>query len=448
MLRGEYKYRTGLAHFEAKRLVSAENCFRAVVAANPSFALGHFHLGLVLRLRGQWQGALHAFQSAVKLAPNLARAHVGLGAVLVRLGRVDEAEAGLRQALALDPGLKEGHLFLGDLLRGSGRLSEARVVYEALLARFPDDADGRFGRGFLNLLEGDLAAGWRDYEFRAARRGPVEPALTPQWRGEDPANKILLLYGEQGIGDTIQFLRYVPVLAKMGAKVLVAVPVTLQELASRVDGVHEIVPPTYALPRFDYCAPLPSLPFYCRTALANIPWPGAYLSPPPAGKAFAIPPADGERLTVALGWAGNPDHPNDHNRSLTVAQIKPLLKQEGIRWLVLQSGSGAIKLDRRPDIVHLGSRLTNFSDIAAVLCRADLVISVDTSFCHLAGALGRPVWTLLSYAPDWRWMLGRSDTPWYPSMRLFRQSSLGDWTGVIDAVSQALAAQTCEAGRH
>ncbi len=434
MARAEQKYRAGLAHLEAKRLGSAENCFRAVVAANPSFALGYFHLGLVLRLRRQRQGALHAFQSAAKFAPNLARAHVGLGAVLMRLGRIDETEAELRQALALDPGLKEGYLFLGDLLRGGGRLSEARDVYEALLARFPDDADGRFGRGFLHLLEGDFAAGWPDYEFRAARRGPVEPALTPQWRGEDPANKTLLLYGEQGIGDSVQFLRYVPV--------------TLQELASRVNGVHEIVPPTYTLPRFDFCAPLPSLPLYCGTTLATIPWSGPYLSPPPAGEAVAIPPAYGERLTVALGWAGNPDHPNDHNRSLTVAQIKPLLQQEGIRWLILQDGSGAAELGRRPDIVQLGSSLTNFSDIATAMCRSDLVISVDTSFCHLAGALGRPVWTLLSYAPDWRWMLGRSDTPWYPSMRLFRQRSLGDWSGVIDAVSQALAGQKPEAGRQ
>lgn len=371
----------------------------------------------------------------------MARAHVGLGAVLERLGRTDDAEAELRRALALDPGLRDSYLFLGELLRRKGRLSEAHAVYAAWLARDPNDADGRFGRGFLRLLEGDLTAGWPDYEFRGARRGPMDPALAPQWRGEDPAGKTLLLYGEQGIGDSIQFLRYVPLLAKMGARVLLAVPVSLAELASRLDGVHEIVGPTDTPPRFDYCVPLPSLPLHCRTGLASIPWPGAYLSPPPPGGTLAGLAPGGEKLTVALGWAGNPDHPDDHNRSLTVAQIRPLLKHSHIRWLILQNGSGAPELDHKPQIVQLGGRLKNFTEIAQVMCRSDLVISVDTSFCHLAGALGLPVWTMLSYAPDWRWMLGRCDTPWYPSMRLFRQRSPGDWSGVVDAVSQALATQ-------
>lgn len=444
MSRAEHKYKAGLAHLEANRLGSAENCFRAVVASDPSFALGHLHLGLVLRLRRQWQGALHAFQVAARLAPNLARAHVGMGAVLGRLGRVDEAEAQLRQALTADPGLRDGYLFLADLLRRKGQLREALVVYEVFLARFPGDAEGRFGRGFLRLLEGDLAAGWPDYEFRAARRGPIDPALLPQWRGEFVQNKTLLAYAEQGLGDSIQFLRYLPLLAGMGARVLVALPVALQELASRIEGVHEVLAPTDTPPHFDYCVPLPSLPLYFGTTLANVPWPGAYLSPPP-GKIVAAARTDKTSFTVALAWAGNPDHPDDHNRSLPVAQIKPLLKREGIRWLILQNGSGALELDRKPEIVQLGGSLTNFSDISAAMAQSDLVISVDTSFCHLAGALGRPVWTLLSSAPDWRWMLGRSDSPWYPSMRLFRQSSLGDWTGVIAAVSKALAAEMREA---
>jgi hypothetical protein len=434
----EEKFKTGLAHLQARRLNSAENCFRAVVALEPAHGRAHFHLGLVLRQRRQWSGALHAFHSALRLEPNMARARVGLGAVLDRLGRTAEAETEFRRAIATDPALKEGYLFLGELLRSNGELSAARTVYETLLAKYPDNAEGRFGRGFLNLLEGHLASGWSDYEFRAARQGPADPALAQQWRGENPANKRLFVYAEQGIGDSIQFLRYVPMLAGMGAKVLLAVPVTLIELASRLNGVHEIVRPTDTPPIFDFSVPLPSLPLYCGTTLANIPWDGAYLSPP---KSFDlnIPRRNETELVVALAWAGNPDHPNDRNRSLAVAQIKPLLRPGNIRWVILQNGSGALELERTPNIVQLGSKLTNFSNIAAVMCGVDLVISVDTSFCHLAGALGRPVWTLLSYAPDWRWLLARSDSPWYPTMRLFRQSSSGNWQGVIDAVSRALA---------
>jgi hypothetical protein len=356
---------------------------------------------------------------------------------LERLGQTSEAEVQFREAVARDPENREAWLFLADLLRGKGELTESRAIYETLLAKYPDDPGARFGRGFLELLEGDFASGWKDYEFRQARREQTDPALRPQWRGEDHAGKTLLLYAEQGVGDTIQFLRYASVLACKGARVLVAVPVSVMELASRVAGVEEVLQPSPLLPRFDYCVPLPSLPLYCGTTLDNIPWDGPYLSPPP-GRHPAVPPKDGARLTVALAWAGNPDHPNDHNRSMPVSELKPLLETENIRWLILQKGAGANQLDPRSDIIQLGDALNNFSDIATAIGAADLVISVDTSFCHLAGALGRPVWTLLSYAPDWRWLLHRTDSPWYPTMRLFRQPRPRDWADVIANVSQAL----------
>ncbi len=441
MLNVQQTCRTGLAHLAANELASAESCFRIVVANDPGFALGHYHLGVALRLRRQWRAARDAFRAAIRAAPDLARAHVGLGAVLDRLGETDEAEAQLRKAIALDPGSREAHLFLGDLLRSKGNLAEARAVYESLLARAPDDPDARFGRGFLNLLEGDLVPGWTDYEFRTARRGAPDSALMPQWRGEDPAGKTLLLYGEQGIGDTIQFLRYVPLLARKGARVLLAVPIPVMELASRVEGVHAVLEPTPMLPHFDFCAPLPSLPLICKTTLADIPWPGAYLSAPSQAAASIVPARDKARLTVALAWAGNPDHPDDHNRSLRVAEIRPLLEVKGVRWLILQRGAGASSLEDGEDVVRLGDSLVDFAQIAAVIASADLTISVDTSFCHLAGAMGRRVWTLLSYAPDWRWLRERTDSPWYPTMRLFRQRHPRDWAGVVAEVSQALASE-------
>jgi tetratricopeptide (TPR) repeat protein len=438
MLSAQRTYEAGLAHFRANQFAEAESCFRAVAASDPGFAMGHYMLGVALNFLGKWDAAREAFRSAIAAKPTLARAHVGLGSMLERLGRIDEAEAHLRKAIALDPQLNIGYIALAELLRGEGKLRKARAIYESALAKWPDNPQARFGSGCITLLEGDLTTGWNDYEYRLARCGASDPALAPQWRGENPANKTLLLYTEQGLGDTIHFLRYATVLANRGARVLVAVPTTLMELASRADGVHKVISPDSALPRFDYCAPLPSLPLCCKTTLANIPWNGPYLSPPP-GRLVAIAPDNRAPLTVALAWAGNPDNPYDYARSLTVSQIEPLLEIRGVRWLILQRGAIAAELEPRNGIVHLGDQLDNFSDIAAVICSADLTISVDTSFCHLAGALGRPVWTLLSYVPDWRWLLQRTDTPWYPTMRLFRQSSPRDWAGVIATVSQALA---------
>jgi len=442
MLAGQDSYRAGLAYLEAGQLDAAEQCFRAVTIARPNLAAGHYNLGIVLRERSEWAGAEAAFRSAIKRDPNYARAHVGLGSILEREGKTAGAEREFRKAISLDPQLEDGYLFLANLLRGKLNLRGARHAYESLLARFPDDAEARFGRGFLSLLEGDFESGWKDYEYRSARRGLPDRALTPQWRGENPAGKTLLLYSEQGIGDAIQFLRYAPILAEKGARVLAAVPVSVMELASRIEGVHEIVPPTTALPRFDFCVPLPSLPLYCGTTSKTIPWKGAYVSPPP-GLNFNGPASDtAPGVTVALAWAGNPQHPNDHNRSLDVRQIMPLFEMPHIRWLILQRGAGASELNRmnRANIVQLGDTLTDFSQIASVICSADVLITVDTSFCHLGGALGKTVWTLLSYLPDWRWQLERSDSPWYPSMRLFRQPSPGNWAAVIANVSSALAA--------
>jgi hypothetical protein len=359
--------------------------------------------------------------------------------MLERQGWIDEAEAHLREAIALDPNLNLAYNALAELLRGEGKLREARGLYDAVLARTPEDRLTRFGRGFLSLLEGDFASGWADYEYRVAAESPPGPAFTPQWRGENPAGKTLLIYDEQGLGDTIQCLRYAAPLAKNGARVIASVPSTLTDLASRVEGVHQVIASGAALPPFDFCAPMPSLPLHCGTTLANIPWNGPYLSPPPArAMPVAIPPGEPDELTIALAWAGTPDNPYNYTRSLSIPQIEPLLETRGVRWLVLQRGTIAAELGPRDNVLHLGDQLTNFSDIAAVICSADLTISVDTSFCHLAGALGRPVWTLLSYVPDWRWLLQRTDSPWYPSMRLFRQSAPRDWAPVIANVSQAL----------
>jgi hypothetical protein len=362
------------------------------------------------------------------------------------LGEDEQAEAHFHEAIAADRAYLAARVSHGDLLRRQGRVEEATRAYDAALAIEPNHNGARFGRAFVRLMTGDLPGGWQDYEFRPAQRGPPEPALRPRWRGEDLTGKVLLLYAEQGIGDSLQFLRYASVLAARGARVLAAVPVAIMELARRVPGVEGVIAPSPVLPRFDWCCPLPSLPGICGTELATIPGAVPYLSPPPERLAswrnrLAAVPKLSTALKVALVWAGNPSHPNDHRRSMRFADLLPLLTGVDCHYWLLQKGPPAAQAAPPPAGVSLdsiGEDLRDFADTAAVVAMADLVISVDTALCHLAGALGRPVWTLLPFAPDWRWLLDRADSPWYPTMVLYRQQRPGDWAGVIERVARDL----------
>jgi hypothetical protein len=432
----------GLAHFNAGRLGLAETSLRAAAAAAPRDAAIQHDLGQVLRARGRLAPAARAFEAAIAAAPDMAAAHLALGAVRQRLEGDAVAEPCVRRAAELAPAAPAVHVALGDILRGLGRLAEARAAYETALRLSPNDGPARFGRGFLNLLQGDFAAGWPDYEFRSSRRGPPPPALTPQWRGEDPAGKTLLLYAEQGLGDTLQFLRYAAPLAAAGARVLAAVPTPLIEMAARAQGVHAVVEPTRALPPFDACCPLPSLPLRMNARLDTIPAPDGYLTAPPERVArWGARLGPSGSFTVAVAWAGARGHPNDHNRSADIADLAPLFQVPGVRWLNLQAGPDADALRSRrggPEIVGLSGAIRDFADTAAILMSADLVVCVDTALCHLAGALGRPVWILLPFAPDWRWLLDREDSPWYASARLYRQSRPRDWAGTVLQVARDL----------
>jgi tetratricopeptide (TPR) repeat protein len=439
----EHRYQAGLKHFEEGRLDKAEACLRAVADANPGLATARYDLGVVLQNQGKNRPAIHAFTAAVRLAPEMATAHFGIGSSHFRLGELAEAEIHVRRSLALDPTFALAQAGLAIILRQACRMDEARAAFETAVRMAPNDAPAKFGRGFHRLLEGNFRGGWLDYESRQARLDIADPALSPQWRGSDPAGKTLLLYAEQGVGDTMQFLRYAKVLKDRGARVLAFVQIPLMSLTERAAGVDAVVMPSVYLPPFDACCPLPSLPLYCGTVLETIPAPGRYLSASPERvehwRAILGP---SEKLTVAFAWAGNPDHVDDHHRSMTIAQLAPLFRIEGVRWLSVQKGDAARALKPRQlegDVVGLDAQIRDFDDTAAILDLADLVISVDTAVCHLAGALGRPTWTLLPFAPDWRWLMHRTDSPWYPSMRLYRQPADRDWASVVARVAADLA---------
>ena len=428
------KFQQGLQHLRAERLELAERCFRAAVVAQPDYHPAHFNLGLVLQKRGRYQKALRAYQTAAQMDPGRARAYIAMASVFYEWGDHDAVEAHLRQAVSAQPESAEAYWRLGGQLKMVGQYEAARDAYNQALNLEPDNVDARFGRSIVCLTMGDLPAAWPDYEFRPYNRS-VAPALAPRWRGEDPSGKTILVHGEQGLGDAIQFMRYIPLLASRGARIILAVHKSLTSLAARLAGVSAIVTDDDPLPRFDWSCSLDSLPMHFKTAVETIPASMPYLSVDTDRLAYWRQKfAASGKFTVAIAWSGNPVHPNDRYRSMLFCDIAALLRREDIHFVVLQKDVTSA-VDHAPgNMLLLGPKLANFSEIGAVISAADLVISVDTVFCHLAGALGRPVWTLLPFVADWRWLRNRCESPWYPTMKLYRQPKFGNWPSVIRVI--------------
>jgi len=354
----------------------------------------------------------------------------------VVVGRVDDA-------IALKPDFADAHYNLGVALHGQGRFDEALTSYDEAARLNPEFVDARWNRAFLWLTMGRFAEGWREHEWRWRRKHqPPRSFPQPLWKGEPIAGRSILLHNEQGIGDTLQFVRYAPLVAAHGARVLVQVQRPLARLVrGSLDGGIEVLAEGDLLPPFDLHAPLLSLPLAFATTLENVPARVPYLKTDAAAAArwrSRIGPAPG--LKIGLVWAGNAQHKNDRNRSIALERLLPLIDEIKARWFSLQVGERAGDLARIASgkINNLADRFTDFGETAAAIDNLDLVISVDTAVAHLAGALGKPVWVLLPAVPDWRWLLGRADSPWYPTARLFRQPARGDWDSVMQALRTAL----------
>jgi hypothetical protein len=378
-------------------------------------------------------------QAAVALAPGDAAAWLNLGNALATLGRQADAEAALRRACALDPASAQAYASLGTALVLQLRLPEAAAAYREALRLHPDAPGIRWDLGFALLLAGDLSGGWAEQRTRK----PEEDAMLrargvkgPEWDGTAPAGRTLLCCSGQGLGDAIQFARYLPLLAARGARVLLACDARLAPLLRRGGGVAAVVTPAEPLPPHDHWAALSSLPRLCGTTQRSIPAAGGYLSADPARVAAwraRLPTGK----TVGLVWAGNPAHANDARRSMPAAALAPLLTLPGIACVSLQTGPTAAGLG--PDVPAFGMELTDLAETAALLTALDGLVTVDTAAAHLAGALGLPAWVALPYSPDWRWLLDRPDSPWYTSLRLVRQRRPGEWGGVVAAIAAGLA---------
>jgi tetratricopeptide (TPR) repeat protein len=416
-------------------LAAAQSCYERALTLRPNRIESHIGLGIVLRDLGRLEEAVAHYEQVLALAPDHPETLTNLGVALVDLGRHEEAIIHHKRAQALQPDRAETHYNLGSALQRRGQYVEARACYVRALALKPDYAQAHFNRSLTLLLSGEFDEGWQEYEWRFAVNVSDRKFDRPLWTGEPLAGQSILIHAEQGFGDTLQFIRYVTAVAQRDGKVVLEVPTSLVRLARTVAGASEIVATGDPLPNFDCHCPLLSLPRLFKTNLATIPATVPYLAvPPEASAAWADRIAAAPGLRVGIVWAGTAVG------AIDLRLLKPLWELSGASWFSLQVGdrAGDISAIDTVNITDLSPWLTDFAETAAAVCQLDLVITVDTSVAHLAGALGRSTWLLLQYFPEWRWLLEREDSPWYPTARLFRQRQVGDWSSVAREVAAAL----------
>jgi tetratricopeptide (TPR) repeat protein len=433
-------YRRGNCLQSLDRYEEALASLDRALAARPDYAEAYNSRGLCLKKLGRADDALASYERALAARPDYPEACYNRGNCLKEMRRFAEAIASYDRAIALAPDYPEAFNNRANCRKELLRFDEALQDYAQAISLRPDYADARFNAALCRLLIGDFARGWEEHETRweaGARRAFRRNLAQPLWRGEPIAGKTILLYAEQGYGDAIQFCRYVPLVAATGARVLFEVNASLRDLMTSLAGEAQVVPAGAPLPAFDLQCPLLSLPLAFGTRLETIPAATPYLRASPAAMAKWR-----ERLgtktgpLIGLAWSGSATHHDDANRSIPLRALLPLL-DAGATFVSLQKELGADDAPfprERGDIRHFSGELKTFSDTAALVAQMDLVISVDTSIAHLAGALAKPAWILLPFMPDWRWLLDRDDSPWYPTLRLFRQDAAREWDGVIARV--------------
>jgi len=451
---GRRVYLCGALLAEQGRHLEATVRFSKAALLSPGSWEPHYSLAASLQYLGRLAEAEGSLLQAVALRGDLALLHETLGVVRQLQGDREGALGSYGQAIALDPEAVKSRYNLATACRESGRYHEALAGFREVIRLAPGHADAHWNLAVLLLLTGELAEGWQEFPWRFQKSGPAPAAKwqdRPHWDGSAPAGRTVLLYAEQGLGDTLQFVRYAPLLAARGAKVLVEVQSpALSGLVARVPGVSGVLVAGESPPHFDLQASLLELPALFRTDLPSIPAQVPYLRSDPAllAKARALVPQDGS-FRVGVVWGGNPGHQNDANRSINPERLEALAGIPGVSFYSLQTGSASSGASRVPALrlTDLSGAIGDFSDTAALAAQLDLILTVDTSIAHLCGGLGLPVWVMLPFVPDWRWLLERDDSPWYPTLRLFRQQEPGAWEGVLLRVRQALAATAAAALR-
>jgi len=441
-----------MAHYNRGRVLQDLNrqgealaSYDRALAARPQFAEALSNRGNVLLELTRLTEAVASYDRAVEIRPDFAEALSNRGSALEKLARYEEAVASFDRAVALRPAYSGAFSNRGIVLRQLQRFDEALADFASAIAASPSNAEAHFGEAEVRLLRADFDRGWREYEWRSRAqqlRHSQRNFARPLWLGQnDIAGKTILLHAEQGLGDTIQFCRYVPLVAQRGARVVLEVQDSLKELMSSLAGATEVVASDAVLPEFDLQCPLLSLPLAFATRLETIPSAVPYLQASSSAVAkWNTRLGPNRRLRVGLAWSGRP---MPRHRSIPLGSLLSLLDMDAT-FVSLQKDvkpEDASILSERSDLLHFGDDLQDFTETAALIANMDLVISIDTSVAHLAGALAKPIWVMLPFTPDWRWLLDRDDSPWYPTARLFRQSETRSWEGVIARVREVLTAQ-------
>ncbi|MBU2699825.1 Flp pilus assembly protein TadD [Sporomusaceae bacterium BoRhaA] len=431
----------GVVLMGIKQLAEAESCLKRAIELKSDLIEAYATLGLVLRDTNCYE-AEEYLRRAIELNPKYPESYNNLGLVLKYSFRLDEAEACYRRAIELQPEYLNARVNLGILLKDTYRLDEAKACFCQVIEQYPNSVEASFALGILDLLQGKYGAEWWEkYELRRKVFGYWQPEIR-YWQGENLAGCRILLYYEQGFGDTIQFIRYAKKVAELASETTVLIQKPLQQLMinsqktvviSTDEKIHE--------ERYDFTCSLLSLPFVFKTTQETIPKKIPYIQPEHEvvikwskilGKRGI-----GKRLRVGVVWAGNPNHKNDCNRSIAFETFRQLFDITEVEWVSLQVGKRAGNLkDTLYSVIDLSSRLIDFSETAGVISNLDLIISVDSAVAHLAGAMGKETWLLLPFAPDWRWQLEREDSDWYPTIRILRQQKYGDWQGVLRRVKE------------
>jgi tetratricopeptide (TPR) repeat protein len=452
------------------KLDDAVVCYREVLRLKPDFVEVHANLGNALSNQEKLDEAQRSYQQALYLCPEYAEAHYNLGILFAKKGQLDDAITSYRQAVSCKPGYVEAHVNLGNALRLTGRMEEALASLDRALKLKPESHSAHWNRVVVLLARGDFEHGWPEYEWRWAQHSFARRHFSqPLWDGASFHTKTLFLYAEQGLGDTMHFTRYLPFVTQLGTKVFLECQPQLLRLLSGFPGINLLLPQGSQLPPFDIQAPLLSLPGKFQTNLASIPAPIPYLHAEPkllnewrpkmsgvrcpvsgVGRRAGFDighrtPDSGRVFKIGISWQGNPTNPGDRHRSIPLEFFRRLAQVSGVVLINLQKGPGTKQLQEMKgefsvvDFTNAMDEATGaFVDTAAVMMHLDLVISSDTAIPHLAGALGVPVWLALSLAPDWRWLLHREDSPWYPNFRLFRQKRFGQWPDVFAEIEAEL----------
>jgi hypothetical protein len=427
----------GIACYGIGNLEKAEAAYRRASQLMPNSAQILNCLAVTLRERRKLDESVAVSNEAIRIQPAQALGYINLGNARIAQGKLDEAESAYRRALEIEPQQPDAMTNLAHAQYFRGEFDLAAANYRAVLQNSPDFAAAHMGLSMILLTQGKFAEGWRHYDWRwKVRELRIRPrGEAPRWDGSPLNGKTILLYNEQGFGDTIHCLRYLPMVAQRGGKIVLACHTELIPLLKDYPDVERCVPVDQPLSEIDAVCPMLSLPAIFGTPADGINFPSPYLhAPVEESRIWNERLATDHRRRIGIAWAGRPTHPNDHNRSLPPDLLRPFADLPDIRLISLQFGRepAALKLD------DWTGEIKNFAQTAALVQNLDLVICVDTAVAHLAGAIGKPVWVLLPLVPDWRWGLGTESTPWYPTMRLFRQQRLGDWAPPLRRVFEEL----------